>query len=76
MLFYFSPITDPREWRHFKLLNDIHTTVEEGMFNLDTKSGKPEIFLRPKERVHVPFKYLTFKADHSVKPNVSCMTGI
>ena len=41
------------------------------MFNLQTKSGKPEIFLRPKEKVNVPFKLLTFKADHSVKPNVS-----
>ena len=67
----FRPITDTREWRHFKLINEVYSTVEEGMFNLQTKSGKPEIFLRPKEKVNVPFKLLTFKADHSVKPNVS-----
>jgi len=38
------------------------------MFNMESKSGRPEIFLRAKESVHVPFKLLTFKADHSVEP--------
>ena len=66
-----SVITDTREWRHFKMLNEVYSSVEEGMFNTDTKSGKPEIFLRPKETVHVPFKFLSFKADHSVQPQVS-----
>ena len=65
-----SVITDPTEWRHYKMLNEVYTSVEEGMFNTETKSGRPEIFLRPKESVNVPFKFLTFKGDHSVSPQV------
>ena len=38
------------------------------MFNRETKSHYPEVFLRPKESVNIPFKYLTFAADQSVKP--------
>ena len=52
------------------MLNEIYTSVEEGMFNTESKSGKPEIFLRPKESVHIPFKFLTFKADNRVQPQV------
>ena len=65
-------ITDTREWRHFKMVNGITTPVEEGMFNKadETKSGQPEIFMRPKEVVHVPFVFITWKADHSVHPQV------
>jgi nephrocystin-4 len=64
-----SVITDPREWRHFKLQNEVYTAIEEGMFNTD--SGKPQLFLRPKESVHIPFKFLTFKADHQTHTPVS-----
>ena len=46
----------------------MYTSVEEGMFNTETKSGRPEIFLRPKESVNVPFKFLSYKADHAVHP--------
>ena len=68
-------MTDPREWRHFKMLNEIYTSVEEGMFNLDTASGKPEVFLRPKESIHIPFKFLSFKADHQTHTPVSGREG-
>ena len=37
------------------------------MFNTDNKSGKPEVFLRPKESALIPIKYLTFRADNSVE---------
>ncbi len=67
---FFRVVTDTREWRHYKALNDVGTPVEEGMFNVETKSEKPEIFLRPKEAVNVPFVFLTFRADHSVLPQV------
>ena len=53
------------------MLNEVYTSVEEGLFNMETESGKPEIFLKPKDKVHVPFKYLTFGADHSVNPQVN-----
>ncbi|XP_071109623.1 nephrocystin-4-like isoform X1 [Haliotis cracherodii] len=61
-------ITDAREWRHFKQINNINTHVEEGMFNKESKSDGPEIFLRPKETVNIPLKYQSFQADQSVQP--------
>jgi nephrocystin-4 len=43
------------------MLNDVTTPVEEQLF---TPGGeKPQIFLRPKESVNVPFKFLTLKAN-------------
>ncbi|KAJ8319810.1 hypothetical protein KUTeg_001397 [Tegillarca granosa] len=61
-------VTDTREWRHFKQLNQLQTPIEEGMFNKKAESHYPEIFMRPKETVNIPFKYLTFTADQSVEP--------
>ncbi|XP_070560469.1 nephrocystin-4-like isoform X2 [Ptychodera flava] len=63
-------ITDTREWRHYKLLTDTNTPVEENMFTVDENANVPgiQVFLRPKESIHVPFKYQSFKADHSVHP--------
>ena len=63
-------ITDTREWRYFKQLHQVQSNMEEGMFNKESKSGKPEIFLRAKETVNIPFKYLMYKADQSVNPQV------
>ena len=53
------------------MLNNVTSPVEEGMFNIETKSERPEIFLRPKEVVNVPFVFVTFRADHSVQPQVT-----
>ena len=50
--------------------HEIYTPVEEGMFNMETASTHPEIFLRPKESVNIPFKFLSLKADHTVHPQV------
>ncbi|KAL5014616.1 hypothetical protein ScPMuIL_008886 [Solemya velum] len=61
-------ITDAREWRYYKQLNQLSTQVEESMFKPQPRSQHPEIFLRPKETVNVPFKYLSYLADHSVQP--------
>ncbi|XP_014676311.1 PREDICTED: nephrocystin-4-like, partial [Priapulus caudatus] len=64
-----SVITDTREWRHYKQLFDVHSPIEENMFN--TAAGNPRcthVFLRPKETVCIPFKYLSLHADHSVQP--------
>ncbi|XP_069120570.1 nephrocystin-4-like isoform X2 [Argopecten irradians] len=63
-----SVVTDPREWRYFKKLYELQGEVEEGMFNNQSKSHYVEIFLRPKETVQIPFKYLTLTADESVQP--------
>lgn len=62
-------MTEAREWRHFKQLFGLSTPLEEGLFSQSTPDC-PQIFLRPKEMVHIPFKYQTFHADHSVIPQV------
>ncbi|CAF0840751.1 unnamed protein product [Brachionus calyciflorus] len=68
-------VTDSREWRHLKLLHQIYTQVEDNMFNkqealtLGIGNGEnkdiiikyPQVFLRPKETLNIPFKYQTFK---------------
>ncbi|XP_013402548.1 nephrocystin-4 isoform X2 [Lingula anatina] len=61
-------VTDAREWRYFKQLNEVHTPLEEAMFNLQSSSQYPQVFLRPKETLNIPFKYLSYRADHSVQP--------
>ncbi|XP_043355987.1 nephrocystin-4 isoform X5 [Dermochelys coriacea] len=61
-----SVIVDSREWRHFKELTQTMTTpVEEDMFHLQDNL-MPQVYLRPKETIHIPFKYQTFSIDHAV----------
>ncbi|XP_064446121.1 nephrocystin-4 isoform X8 [Mirounga angustirostris] len=54
-----SIIQDSREWRYFKDAAKLHTPVEEDMFHL-RGSLAPQIFLRPRETTHIPFRYQTF----------------
>ncbi|OXB78109.1 UNVERIFIED_CONTAM: hypothetical protein H355_007251 [Colinus virginianus] len=60
-----SVIVDPREWRHFKELTRTSTPLEEDMFHL-RDDLRPQVYLRPKETVHVPFRYQTFSAEPAV----------
>uniref|UniRef100_G3X1V6 Nephrocystin 4 n=1 Tax=Sarcophilus harrisii TaxID=9305 RepID=G3X1V6_SARHA len=60
-----SVILDSREWRHFKDTTKVHTPLEEDMFHLH-ENRIPQLYLRPKEMVHVPFKYQTFCIDPTV----------
>ncbi|EMP25931.1 Nephrocystin-4 [Chelonia mydas] len=61
-----SVIVDSREWRHFKELTQTMTTpVEEDMFHLQDNL-MPQVYLRPKETIHIPFKYQTFSIDHAI----------
>ncbi|XP_027699839.1 nephrocystin-4 isoform X2 [Vombatus ursinus] len=60
-----SVILDSREWRHFKDATKVHTPLEEDMFHLH-KNCTPQLYVRPKETVHIPFKYQTFCLDHTV----------
>uniref|UniRef100_A0A8D0BTR4 Nephrocystin 4 n=1 Tax=Salvator merianae TaxID=96440 RepID=A0A8D0BTR4_SALMN len=54
-----SVIVDSREWKHFKELTQTTTPLEEDMFHL--QDGRlPQVYLRPKETVHIPFKYQVF----------------
>ncbi|XP_076451476.1 nephrocystin-4-like [Babylonia areolata] len=63
-----SVVTDAREWRHYKQLCGLSTPMEEGMFSAQSSPEAPQMLLRPKETVHIPFKYQSFQADHSVMP--------
>ncbi|XP_047581739.1 nephrocystin-4 [Lutra lutra] len=54
-----SIIQDSREWRYFKDAAELNTPVEEDMFHLRGNLA-PQIFLRPWETVHIPFRYQTF----------------
>ncbi|KAM6216885.1 nephrocystin-4 [Rhynchocyon petersi] len=57
-----SVILDSREWRHFKEEAGLITPVEEDMFHLRGGGLAPQLYLRPKETAHIPFKYQTFAA--------------
>ncbi|XP_026966194.1 nephrocystin-4 isoform X7 [Sagmatias obliquidens] len=56
-----SLILDGQEWRYFKELFGLHTPLEEDMFH-PRGSLAPQLFLRPREMVHIPFKFQTFSA--------------
>ncbi|CAF0762294.1 unnamed protein product [Rotaria sordida] len=63
-----SVVTDAREWRRLKTLFEVFSDTEENMFTNQTgiidQSGLkyPQIFMRSKESVHIPFKLQTFLA--------------
>lgn len=54
-----SLILDSREWRFFKDAAGLHTPLEEDMFHLRGDLA-PQLYLRPRETAHVPFKYQSF----------------
>ncbi|NXE53112.1 NPHP4 protein, partial [Casuarius casuarius] len=60
-----SVVVDTREWRHFKELTKTVTPVEEDMFHLH-EDLRPRVYLRPKETIHIPFKFQTFSVDPTV----------
>ncbi|XP_019602256.2 nephrocystin-4 isoform X1 [Rhinolophus sinicus] len=72
-----SLILDSQEWRHFKDAANLHTPVEEEMFHV--RGGlAPQLFLRPREAAHVPFKYQTFsavQASAALRPEDDTDTG-
>lgn len=67
-------VVDSREWRHLKLLHQIYSQVEENMFHRQESADQnknsikyPQIYLRPKETINIPFKYQSFRADNKVE---------
>lgn len=66
-------ITDVREWKHLKLLHQIYTPAEDNLFHreeklvdaIDSAVKYPQVFLRPRETINIPFKYQTFRAPHA-----------
>ncbi|CAK6440536.1 unnamed protein product [Pipistrellus nathusii] len=72
-----SLVVDSREWRHLKAAAGLHTPVEEDMFRL--RGGlAPQLFLRPRETAHIPFKYQTFsvaQASADLRPEKGTEPG-
>ncbi|XP_073417892.1 nephrocystin-4 isoform X1 [Dendrobates tinctorius] len=56
-------IVDTQEWRHFKELTNTTTPIEENMFHVQQQSDTPQLYLRPKETVYIPFRYQTVCMD-------------
>ncbi|XP_072442840.1 nephrocystin-4 isoform X9 [Chiloscyllium punctatum] len=63
-----SVIVNSREWKYFKNLTKTLTPLEEDMFHVEGGVQFPQLYLRPKETVYIPFKFQTFSADHSIAP--------
>ncbi|XP_060707897.1 nephrocystin-4 [Hemiscyllium ocellatum] len=63
-----SVIVNSREWKYFKNLTKTLTPLEEDMFHIEGGVQFPQLYLRPKETVYIPFKFQTFSADHSIAP--------
>ncbi|XP_067826754.1 nephrocystin-4 [Heptranchias perlo] len=63
-----SVIVNSREWKYFKNLTSALTPLEEDMFHVQGGVQFPQIYLRPKETVYIPFKFQSFSADHSITP--------
>ncbi|KAJ7306526.1 hypothetical protein JRQ81_009885 [Phrynocephalus forsythii] len=57
-----SVIVDTQEWKYFKELTQTVTPLEEDMFHLQDNLT-PQVYLRPKEAVHIPFKYQGFSVE-------------
>ncbi|KAL1269994.1 hypothetical protein QQF64_032283, partial [Cirrhinus molitorella] len=60
-----SVIVKSEEWRYFKELTKTLTPLEEEMFHLKDSTLAPQVYLRPRESIHVPFKYQTFICGHT-----------
>ncbi|XP_063048486.1 nephrocystin-4 [Engraulis encrasicolus] len=63
-----SVVCDVREWGELRGRGDVQgvCVLEEGMFRLDD-AAVPHVYLRPRETLHIPFKYQTFTTQ-SVAP--------
>ncbi|TMS16244.1 Nephrocystin-4 [Larimichthys crocea] len=61
-----SVITSTEEWSYFKALTKTLTPLEENMFHLEEGIPGPRVYLRPKESIHIPLKYQSFRCDHTM----------
>jgi nephrocystin-4 len=70
-------VTDSKEWRHLKILHQIYSQVEDNMFDkheIDPNKSHikyPQVYMRPKETLNIPFKFQTFRADNTVQNDSS-----
>ncbi|CAJ1055521.1 nephrocystin-4 [Xyrichtys novacula] len=59
-------LTNTEEWGYFKALTKTPTPVEENMFHLEEDAPAPRVYLRPKESIHIPLKYQSFRCDRTM----------
>ncbi|XP_053481395.1 nephrocystin-4 isoform X1 [Ictalurus furcatus] len=59
-----SVIVNAEEWRYFKDLTKMCTPLEVEMFHMKEDSSTPQVYLRPRENVHIPLKYQSFVSGH------------
>lgn len=59
-----SVIVNTEEWRYFKDLTKTCTPLEVEMFHIKADSSTPQVYLRPKESIHIPLKYQSFVSGH------------
>lgn len=72
LIFPSSVITSTEEWAYFKALTKTPTRLEENMFHTEEGDPGPRVYLRPKESVHIPLKYQSFRCDHTAALQVEC----
>lgn len=72
LIFPPSVITSTEEWAYFKALTKTPTRLEENMFHTEEGDPGPKVYLRPKESVHIPLKYQSFRCDHTAALQVEC----
>ncbi|XP_008587641.1 PREDICTED: nephrocystin-4, partial [Galeopterus variegatus] len=65
-----SVVLDSREWRYLKDAAGLLTPVEEDMFRLQG-SLSPQLYLRPREVIHIPFKYQSFSMGQLAQAQAS-----
>ncbi|KAM9475251.1 LOW QUALITY PROTEIN: nephrocystin-4 [Clarias gariepinus] len=59
-----SVIVNAEEWRYFKDLTKTCTPLEVEMFHMKEDGLTPQVYLRPRESVHIPLKYQSFVSGH------------
>ncbi|KAK3540323.1 hypothetical protein QTP70_029591 [Hemibagrus guttatus] len=61
-----SVIVNAEEWRYFKDMTKTCTALEVEMFHMKEDSSTPQVYLRPRESVHIPLKYQSFVSGHAL----------
>ncbi|KAG7332583.1 hypothetical protein KOW79_004417 [Hemibagrus wyckioides] len=61
-----SVIVNAEEWRYFKDMAKTCTPLEVEMFHMKEDSSTPQVYLRPRESIHIPLKYQSFVSGHAL----------
>ncbi|XP_055981373.1 nephrocystin-4 [Sorex fumeus] len=70
-----SVIVDGQEWRHFKDAAGLTSAVEDDMFHVGGGLG-PQLYLRPREAAHIPFKFQSFSLGCSAWAQVPALLSM